>query len=129
MRPAHTIRSIMTIDLEEMRQKKAFEEAEANKLSEAQPVTTAFLVVQDENGQWTALAEYEDKDFELSRRATFDDMVGGCANITMGCQVQQSAVATMIMMEQRAQQMQMFARQQAETQAVASLIDPKKLRA
>jgi hypothetical protein len=117
------------IDLEELRQKKAFEEAEANKVTDSFPVTTAFLVVQDKNGQWTAMANYEDRDFTLERRATFDDMVGGCANITMGCQVQQSSVATMILMEQKAQQMQMFAQQQAESQRVASLIDPKKLRA
>lgn len=116
------------IDLEELRQKKAFAEAEVNNPSSSQPVTTAFLVVQDANGQWSALAEYENADLDLQRKATFDDMVGGCANISMGCQVQQQAVASMVMMEQRAQQMQMFAQQQAESQRVASLIDPKKLR-
>jgi hypothetical protein len=57
-----------------------------------------------------------------------DDIVGGCANVQIGCQVQQTGMATMIMMEQRAMQMQQLAQQQQDANRVASLIDPKKLR-
>jgi hypothetical protein len=119
----------MTVDLEELRQKKAFEEAEANKVLDSTPVVTAFLVVQDVNGQWSALSDYENQTFDVSRQATFDDMVSGCANVQTACQIQQTALATVMMMEQRAQQMQKFAMQQAENQRLASLIDPSKLRA
>jgi len=119
----------MTIDLEELRQKKAFEELEDSKQEDIPEVTTAFLVVQDANGQWTAYHDFAGREFDLSHAATFDDIVGGCAAITMGCHVQQTAVATMMMMEQRAQQMQQQLAAQQEAQRVSSLIDPKKLRA
>ena len=117
----------MTIDLEELQKKRAAELlSESN--SGAEEVVTAFLVVQDTNGQWSAYADFADKDLSMERTATMDDIVGGCANVTMGCQVQQSAISTVIMMEQRAAQMQFQMQQQQEASRVASLIDPNKLR-
>lgn len=117
----------MTIDLEEL-QKKQAAELLAEKDSGAEEVTTAFLIVQDTNGQWAAYADFADKDLSMERTATMDDIVGGCANVQMGCQVQQSAMSTIIMMEQRAAQMQFQMQQQQEASRVASLIDPNKLR-
>jgi len=119
----------MTIDLEELAQKKKFEDLMAERENTSEQVTTAFLVVQGTDGQWTAYSEYMDKDLSLLRSASMDDIVGGCSNVVMGCQIQQSAVATMITMEQRAMQMQHQMRQQQEAQQALSLIDPSKLRA
>ena len=91
-------------------------------------VTTAFLVVQGLDGQWTTVYDYADREYTPLRDPSLDDIVGGCSNIMMSCQVQQTAVATTITMEQRAMQMQQMAQQQAEANRVASLIDPRKLR-
>lgn len=115
----------MTLNLEEIKQKLDTLEV---KEPEGEPVVTAFLVLQKPDGQWAAISEFADLDLSQERVATFDDIVGGCSNVIMGCQVQQSALATIIMMEQRAQQMQQQMMAQQEAQRVASLIDPKKLR-
>ncbi len=64
----------------------------------------------------------------MERQATLDDIIGGCENVKIGCQVQQSAISTIVMMEQRAAQMQYQMQQQQEAAKVASLIDPSKLR-
>lgn len=89
---------------------------------------TAFLVYQNAEGQWICTADYEGKNFNLDRQATFDDIVGGCAAVQQGCQVQQTALATLQFMEQRAlAAQQMMAQQQAAAQT-AKLIDPTKLR-
>lgn len=113
------------IDLEDIKNK-------LSELSDPEPeptqVTTAFLVVQNPDGQWAAFSEFSDLDLKQDRIATFDDIVGGCANVTLGCQIQQTALNTIVMMEQRAQQMQQQMRAQAESQRVASLLDPSKLR-
>jgi len=113
------------VDLEDIKNR-------LNELSdveeEATVVTTAFLVVQGSDGQWAAFSEFDDLNLKQDRIATFDDIVGGCANVTIGCQVQQTALNTMVMMEQRAQQMQQQMRAQQEANKVASLIDPTKLR-
>lgn len=114
----------MTIDLEEMRQKKAFEDLQAAKGIEPQEVTTAFLVVQYPNGQWVAMHDYAGKDFVLERTAILDDIISGSATIGVGCAAQQTAMNTMMLMQQQAMQMQ----QAAQSQQIASLIDPKKLR-
>lgn len=118
----------MTIDLEELRQKQAFEELMAEKDDTQKAVTTAFLIVQDSNGQWSAYHDYESLSLAVERQATFDDIVGGCENVKLGCQIQQTSMNTMIVMEQRAQAMQQQMIQQQEANKVASLIDPKKLR-
>lgn len=118
----------MTIDLEALKQKKALEDLEAERANDAKNATTAFLVVQDSTGQWTALAEWEGVEFQLERQAILDDMVGGCAAVLQGCQAQQNAIATAMFMEQRAAMMQHQIMQQQEAQRVASLIDPNKLR-
>jgi glycerophosphoryl diester phosphodiesterase len=112
----------MTVDLEELQKQRAAELLAERSAS--QEVITAFLVVQTTDGQWVAYHDFADKDLSMHRAATMDDIVGGCANVTMGCQVQQTAMSSMIMMEQRAMQM----RQQQEASKVASLIDPTKLR-
>jgi F420-0:gamma-glutamyl ligase len=120
----------MAIDLEELRQKKAFEELQAERTEEpTTEVTTAFLVVQGLDGQWTAMHDFAGKEFTLQRDAIMDDIVGGCSNIMVGAQVQQTGVATVILMEQRAHQMQQQMIQQQQMQHAASLIDPSKLRA
>lgn len=118
----------MTINLEELQKKQAAELLAQND-SEAEEVTTAFLIVQDSNGQWAAYADFADKDLSMNRQATLDDIIGGCENVKMGCQTQQSAISTIIMMEQRAAQMQQQMMQQQEAQRISSLIDPNKLRA
>lgn len=118
----------MTIDLEELQKKQAAELLAENN-SEAEEVTTAFLIVQGSNGQWAAYADFADKDLSLERSATLDDIIGGCENVKVGCQTQQAAISTVIMMEQRAAQMQQQMMQQQEAARVASLIDPNKLRA
>jgi hypothetical protein len=99
----------MTIDFEELRQKKAAEELEAQRKQtepEGRPVTTAFLVVQDTNGQWTALPYESAPELAPERMANLDDMIGGTAAIQVGCQAQQTAFQTVAMMQQQAQQMQ-----------------------
>lgn len=89
---------------------------------------TAFLVYQNEEGQWVATADYNGKVFDLDRQATFDDIVGGCAAVQAGCAVQQTAMAVIMMMEQRAQAMQAHIQSQQEAAKVSQLIDPTKLR-
>lgn len=96
----------MTIDLEELRQKKAAEDLEAERNAEGRPVTTAFLVVQDITGQWTALHDWSSFELAPERAATLDDILGGCAAIQTGCQAQQTAFQTVLMMQQQAQAMQ-----------------------
>lgn len=91
-------------------------------------VTTAFLVYQTLEGSWVATADFKDKDLNLERTATFDDIVGGSASVHSGCTAQQAAMHTIMMMEQRAAQMQEHMRQQAESQKISQLIDPSKLR-
>lgn len=118
----------MTINLEEL-QKKQAAELLADKNSATEEVTTAFLLVQDTNGQWAAYADFADKDLAMDRQATLDDIIGGCENVKIGCQTQQTAISTIIMMEQRAAQMQQQMMQQQEAQRISSLIDPNKLRA
>ena len=82
---------------------------------ESQPVTTAFLVVQHENGQWSAHADWEELDIVASRKAHMDDFVSGAANIQTSVAVQQAAMHTLIAMNQQAQAMQ----QQMEAQKIA----------
>lgn len=97
----------MTIDLDELRQKKAAEELAAQHgEGSGTPVTTAFVVVQTDNGQWTAMPYDQAPELAPERVATLDDMIGGCAAIQTGCQAQQTAFQTIIMMNQQAQQMQ-----------------------
>lgn len=87
-------------------------------------VQTAFLVVLHDTGQWSAHADYEDLDYIPARKAHMDDFVAGAANISMSCQVQQSAMHTMIMMNQQAQAIQ----QQMEAQKIAKGLDLSHLR-
>lgn len=117
----------MTIDLEELQKQKAAELL-AERDAAVEEVTTAFLIVQNQDGQWAAYADFADKDLTMDRQATLDDIIGGCENVKIGCQVQQSAISAVIMMEQRAAQMQMQMARQQEANKVASLIDPNKLR-
>lgn len=114
----------MAIDLSEI-QKKKLEELQAGTSEE---VVTAFLVTQTEAGQWVAHVDFKDKDYTVSRIATFDDIVAGCANIQTGATIQQTAMMTLHLMDQRAQMMQHQMQQQQEAQKYASLIDPSKLR-
>lgn len=93
-----------------------------------EPVTTAFLVFQTPEGQWVCTSDYEDKVLNPSRQATFDDIVSGCAAVQQGCQVQQTALATIQFMEQRAIAAQQAMAQQQASANVAKLIDPTKLR-
>src|SRR5690349_6503802 len=78
-------------------------------------VTTAFMVFQTPEGQWSATAE-------------LDDIIGGSSAVVVGCTAQQSAMTTLFLMEQKAQQQMQMIQQQQEAQKVASLIDPSKLR-
>ncbi len=87
-------------------------------------VQTAFMVVLHENGQWSAHSDWDELDYVPSRKAHMDDFVAGAANISMSCQVQQSAMHTMIMMNQQAAAMQ----QQMETQKIAQGLDLSQLR-
>lgn len=115
------------IDLEELRQKnaaKALEEERKQTEEEGTPVTTAFVVVQSGNGQWTALTYDQAPKLLPERQATLDDITGGSAAIQAGCVAQQTAFQTMVMMQQQAQQMQA----QMANQRIASQIDPSKLR-
>lgn len=114
----------MTIDLEELRQQKAFEELQAQQEAEGKTVTTAFLVVQDTSGQWIALADINQPTLVVERAATLDDIIGGSAAVMSGCTAQQTAFHTIMTMNQQAQQM----RAAAENQKLASLIDQNKLR-
>ncbi len=88
------------------------------------PVQTAFLVVLHPNGQWAAHADYEELDIIPQRKAHMDDFVSGAANITVSVQVQQSAMHTIIAMNQQAQAMQ----QQMEAQKIAQGLDLSQLR-
>lgn len=117
----------MTIDLEELQKQKAAELL-AEKGNDEQSVTTAFLIVQNTDGQWAAYADFADMNLAMDRQATLDDIIGGCENVKVGCQTQQVAISTVVMMEQRAAQMQMQMARQQEAAKVASLIDPNKLR-
>lgn len=119
----------MTIDLEELRQKAAFENLNESNTQEENTVNTAFLVVQDINGQWFAFHEYEGNEMVPQRPATIDDIVGGCAAVMAGCQIQQTAIATVSMMNQQMAAMQQRLAAQQDASRVASLIDPTKLRA
>lgn len=115
------------IDLEEMRQKAEFEKLMAEKADqpeeESNPVTTAFMVIQQTNGQWLALAEYESLNIVPERQAIMDDIIGGCAAVQGGAQAQQTAMHTVMMMNQQAQQM----RAAVESQRIASQLDLSKL--
>lgn len=119
----------MTIDLEELQMKKAAELLANSDVQNEEEVTTAFLIVQNTDGQWAAYADFADKDLTMDRQATLDDIIGGCENVKVGCQTQQTAISTVIMMEQRAAMMQQQMMQQQEAQRISSLIDPSKLRA
>lgn len=94
----------------------------------AQDVTTAFLVYQTEDGQWTATAKIDEVNLNLSRESTFDDIIAGSAAVHAGSIAQQTAMHTIMMMESRAAAAQKFMREQAESQKVSQLIDPSKLR-
>ena len=118
----------MTLDLEELQKQKAAELL-AERDSSDDEVTTAFLLVQKTDGQWAAYADFADMNLAMDRQATLDDIIGGCENVKIGCQIQQSAISTVIMMEQRAAMMQQQMMQQQEAQRISSLIDPNKLRA
>lgn len=111
----------MTIDLEELRQKSAAEALEAERTPEGRPVTTAFLVVQDENGQWTALHDWSLIELAPQRAATLDDIIGGASAVLTGCQAQQTAFQTVIMMQQQAAAMQ----QQMANQKIAQQLNLK----
>lgn len=93
-----------------------------------EPVITAFLVFQSPEGQWIATADYSDKILNPDRQATFDDIVGGCAAVQQGCAVQQTALATLQFMEQRALAAQHAMKEQQKAAKIAGLIDPSKLR-
>jgi peroxiredoxin len=108
------------IDLSELKTEETPEES-------IEEVTTAFLVVLHKNGQWSAHADL-DISIIPDRQAHFDDFVGGSANVSQSCMVQQTAMHTMVMMNQQAQAVQQRMMAEQEAQRVSSLIDPKKLR-
>lgn len=87
-------------------------------------VTTMFLVVQHENGQWSAHADFDGLDYVPKRKAHMDDFVAGAANITVSCQVQQSAMHTLMAMNQQAQAIQ----SQMEANKIAQGLDLSHLR-
>lgn len=89
-----------------------------------QPVITAFMVVQHENGQWSAHADFEELDLVPQRKAHMDDFVSGAANVTASCMVQQSAMHTLIAMNQQAQAIQ----SQMEAQKIAQGLDLSHLK-
>ena len=91
-------------------------------------VNTAFLVVQSLDGNWTALPQFKDLNLDMTREAVFDDIVGGVSAVHAGCIAQQSAVQTVMIMQQQGARMQEQARQQQEANKVAQLLDPKLLR-
>jgi hypothetical protein len=111
----------MTIDFEELRQKKAAEALAAERDAEGRPVTTAFLIVQDTNGQWTALHDWSTLNLAPERPATLDDIIGGCGAIQTGCQAQLTAFQTVSMMQQQAQAMQ----QHYQNQQIAQQLNLK----
>jgi hypothetical protein len=115
----------MAIDLSSLQQQR-LEELQASVSSD--DVVTAFVVAQTNEGQWVAHVDFADKDFSMDRTATFDDIVAGCANVQNGATVQQTAMMTLHLMDQRTQMMQQQYLQQQEAQRAASLIDPSKLR-
>jgi uncharacterized protein with beta-barrel porin domain len=115
----------MAIDLSEL-QKKNLQELEAE--TDKNAVVTAFLITQTPEGQWVAHVDFKDMDLTMDRVATFDDIVAGAANIQAGATVQQTAMMTLHLMDQRAQMMQQQMLQQQDAQRAASLIDPTKLR-
>lgn len=107
-----------------------FSELGNNEKVDEEPVeevTTAFLVVLHKSGQWSAHADL-DVAIVPERQAHFDDFVGGSANVTQSCMVQQAAMHTMVLMNQQAQAVQQRMLAEQETQRVSALIDPKKLR-
>lgn len=91
-------------------------------------VTTAFLVYQTEDGQWTATAKIDEVNLNLNREATFDDIIAGSAAIHSGAVAQQTAMHTITMMEARAAAAQQFMREKQASAEAAKLIDPTKIR-
>lgn len=91
------------------------------------PVTTAFVVYQTPEGQWAATADLS-VDLNPDRQSTMDDIVAGAAAVQVGVIAQQTAMTTLVMMNQQAQALQQHAIQQQEAAKVSSLIDPRKLR-
>lgn len=91
-------------------------------------VTTAFLVYQTKEGSWTATADFKNKNLNLEREATYDDIIGGSAAVHSGSIIQQTAMHTIMLMEARAQQAQQFMREQQASAQAAKLIDPTKIR-
>lgn len=119
----------------EQQQIDAFHQGAQEGIDNGLEVITAFLVIQTPNGQWSATSDFSQR-LSLQRAATVDDFIAGSENVKVGCTAQQNAVATMIMMEQRAQQIAQqqaaLAQQkaaQAETDRIALALDPRKLRA
>lgn len=92
------------------------------------PVTTAFLIYQTPEGQWSATPDFDELDLNPTRKATFDDIISGASAVVAGCTAQQAAMTTLVMMEQRAQAQMAAMQQQQEANRAASLIDPSKLR-
>lgn len=91
-------------------------------------VTTAFLVYQTQDGQWTATAKIAEDELTLDREATFDDIIAGASAVYAGSIAQQTAMHTILAMETRAAMAQKMMREQAESQKISQLIDPSKLR-
>jgi len=91
-------------------------------------VTTAFLVYQTQDGNWTAVADFKNKNLNLDREATSDDIIAGSAAVHSGATSQQTAFFTVMMMEQRAAAAQKYMQEQAAAQQAAKLIDPTKIR-
>lgn len=91
------------------------------------PVTTAFIVYQTPEGQWTASATL-DMELNPERQATLDDIVSGTSTVKAGAVAQQTAMTTIVAMNQQAQAMQQHMLQQQEAAKVANLIDPRKMR-
>lgn len=91
-------------------------------------VTTAFLVYQTQEGNWTATADFKNKNLNLDREATYDDIIGGSAAVHSGAIAQQTALHTLMMMESRAAQAQKFMQEQQAAAQAAKLIDPTKIR-
>lgn len=94
----------------EQQQMEAFKESQGAVPTE---VVTAFLIMQHPNGQWDARADFS-LPLALQRAATLDDFVAGCENVKLGAQIRQTAISTMIMMEERANQMSQRMQEEAE---------------
>jgi hypothetical protein len=92
-------------------------------------VTTAFLVIQSVDGSWSAVPQFKELNLDMAREAVFDDIVGGVSAVHAGCISQQSAMHTVMIMQQQGAQMREQMRQQQEANKVAQLLDPKLLRA